>query len=289
MSLPPDPPSPPPGWYPDPWETAPLRWWNGQDWTGRIRGTFDTPAVTTVPASIPPSQFWTDTKAAARACFGGSRLLIATLAIEVIPPALNAAAGADSLGALALLAVLVELGTIGFYGTQRVWLLRISRGDDLSVSEVYSLTKGYFGRFFGLGVRVFLPFGLVVALVAVTTRNNVATLVAAALVGYVLDILLTFVVPDLTFGAASAKHAWESGRALLRQSWPQSRWYVLAPGIALLAVTNALGGSSHSIWIVIPESVVSAVLSLIFRGAILAYYVRLRPDTPDYRPHPRYP
>jgi len=27
----------PPGWYVDPWGEAPSRWWNGFNWTGRVR------------------------------------------------------------------------------------------------------------------------------------------------------------------------------------------------------------------------------------------------------------
>lgn len=30
--------SQPPGWYPDPYGHAPLRWWDGQAWTGHVQG-----------------------------------------------------------------------------------------------------------------------------------------------------------------------------------------------------------------------------------------------------------
>jgi uncharacterized protein len=36
-----DPPGqqPPPGWYPDPWRQAALRWWDGNGWTGEVQQT----------------------------------------------------------------------------------------------------------------------------------------------------------------------------------------------------------------------------------------------------------
>ena len=31
--------APPPGWYPDPWQAAPSRWWDGEQWTSHVAQT----------------------------------------------------------------------------------------------------------------------------------------------------------------------------------------------------------------------------------------------------------
>ena len=31
--------APPPGWYPDPWQAAPSRWWDGEQWTSHVTQT----------------------------------------------------------------------------------------------------------------------------------------------------------------------------------------------------------------------------------------------------------
>lgn len=234
--------------------------------------------------AAPQSQFRSDLSASAVACASAPWLLVITVVIQAGPVALDAAARNRSLAFLATVAGIVELLTIGFYGTQRVWLFRLYRDRGLSLAEGWTLTKDYFRRFFSLAVRVFLPVGVVIAAVAISTRDTTAILVTAGVMSYVLDTLLTFVVPELTFRTASAGKAWTRGRAMLKDTWPASRWYVLAPGLAVIAVANVLGGAHRSVWAAGAVATMAALLSLVFRGAILSYYLRLLPDIPDEQP-----
>jgi hypothetical protein len=243
-------------------------------------------------ASPPRSQFRSDLRSALTACLASPLLIVVTVLLQAGPTALNAAARNHSLAFLSTIAVVIEFATIGFYGAQRVWLFRLFRESTLPISDAYTLTRGYFGRFFRLGIRMALvmsPFLIAIVAIGATSHSAAAhnalliTAIAGA-GGLVIDTLFTFVVPELTFRTASAREAWTSGTALLRESWPHSAWYVLTPGIALLAAANAFGESHRTIWAAGIESALAAMLGLAFKGAILAYYLRLRPDTPDYNP-----
>lgn len=242
-------------------------------------------------AAAPRSQFRSDFRLASKACLASPLLVVATVVLQAGPSALDAAARHHSLAFLSTVAVLIEFVTIGFYGAQRVWLFRLFRGRALSVSDAYTLSKGYFRRFFLLGVRMALvisPFLIAITAIGSASRSTISnkavliTVIAGA-GGLVVDMLFTFVVPELTFQTSSAKEAWLGGTSLLRQTWPQSAWYVLTPGVALFAAANAFGGTHRMIWAAAIESGVASTLALLFRGAILAYYLRLRPETPDYR------
>jgi hypothetical protein len=48
--------APPPGWYPDPWQAAPARWWDGEQWTAHVEdgpGDPETPEGWLVGRSSP--------------------------------------------------------------------------------------------------------------------------------------------------------------------------------------------------------------------------------------------
>jgi hypothetical protein len=71
-----------PGWYPDPWEQAELRWWDGQRWTGAVTSDASSPPPQPTAAGTgagtgagPPGGFAVD-RAAIRRSTGRALVLI---------------------------------------------------------------------------------------------------------------------------------------------------------------------------------------------------------------------
>jgi hypothetical protein len=149
----------------------------------------------------------------------------------------------------------------------------------------------YFGRFFRLGLMLIWPAFALGVIVAIATggQDHDATAIAigGVVYGFVLDILLTFVVPELTFVTDSATDAWRSGRAIMRATWPRSRWYLVAPGLAVASFGNLLGRLDHTIWVAATVSAATAVLALLLKGTILQYYVRVRPQVVHFATQPQ--
>lgn len=227
-----------------------------------------------------------DLRVSTLACLSSPGLLAMTAMFEVMPVVLlSAGRRYQFLNLLELVWGFVGLLAVGFVGTQRVWLGRIYQGSTLSLSEVVSLTERYFGRFVTLSLIVYLPFipllvGVFV-IIFVFGSGFIPLLAMVGIISYLLDVLLTFVVPELTFQTSSLKQAWVGGWKMLRQTWRASKWYALAPGLTLWVVASAFSGLQETIWKVVVVATVASLLSLIFRGAILLFYLRLRPDAPD--------
>ena len=62
-------PTPPPGWYGDPWQQAPQRWWTGEEWSDRTRDAAD-PEPAAAPA-VPEAD-----EAVRLLVVGGSALMV---------------------------------------------------------------------------------------------------------------------------------------------------------------------------------------------------------------------
>src|SRR5690349_10108370 len=47
--------APPPGWYPDPWQAAPSRWWDGEQWTAHVAQSEAVTAAGATAAAATPA------------------------------------------------------------------------------------------------------------------------------------------------------------------------------------------------------------------------------------------
>ena len=192
-------------------------------------------------------------------------------------------------GVAILLALLIGIFGLGFVGMQRVWFVHLLRGTrPPRWRDVWSLSFSFVGRFFLLGVLVTvacIPFGIVAVVLSHpaatggTTRTTFETVVFI-LITLAIDVALTFVLPALALSFRSVTTALSVGLRLIRRTWPQSLWYVLAPGLTATVFASALPGSAFGSWLVAVFIVVGGVLALWFKGATVAFYVRAFPKTP---------
>jgi hypothetical protein len=189
--------------------------------------------------------------------------------------------------ALTVLILAIGLFDVGFVLVQRVWYLRRLDNKTLERSEIWGMTRAFFGRGFRLCLLCAIPILLLFIGWAISDavshpyRNGqplrpipTSLSVFAIVVTLAIDFALTFVVPTLAFQTDSAKNAVRSGLRMLRNTWPNSLWYALAPGLAisfssLLVSTHALGGWGRPILWGICGMVAFAV-----RGAVVPFYLR---------------
>ena len=95
------------------------------------------------------------------------------------------------------------------------------------------------------------------------------------------DVALTFVVPALTFSTRKVREAGRIGLVMIRDEWPGSAWYALAPPLAVLILVRAplefgrLGSIGR-----FATAVAATLLSLAFKGAVARFFL-LRPRLAD--------
>lgn len=218
-------------------------------------------------------EFREDLTEARVACIRAPWLMLLTAVLEVASDVSATVTGPLTFLALALLVV-----NFGFYGTQRIWLLMAFNGNVMPARSVWPLTRRLSGRFVRAAWSGGLPLVGVFLGLRLLARGSWVAIPDAA-IGLVADAILTFVVPVLVFETDSVRVAWRTGTRMARQTWPHSIFYILTPGVALISISHALASSNKSVWQASIGGLVAAEVALLFKGAILRYYIRLRPGT----------
>jgi hypothetical protein len=192
-----------------------------------------------------------------------------------------------------VVALPLDLFLLGFAGTQRVWFVRGFHFRSLDPDEIWSMTLAFFPRFLLLSLvtgvsLVAAAFVLRVVGVPLTfasraaahpARRSLGVLVGACLLA---DIALTFVTPALALSVHSWRQALRRGLRMLGETWPASALYALTPGIAIFALSAlAPPKSSDGTFDIALVAAAGAVLALWFKGAVVAFYVRLHPKVSD--------
>jgi hypothetical protein len=214
------------------------------------------------------SEFSDDLASSARALRKAPLLIVLTLLLW------TSLAVARPLGVVAFIPL--QIAIAGFVGTQRMWFARLFRGEELRRDEIWPLTLSYIGRFVGLGLSVAVAsIPLVFVILSLSGGHHRGAAIITGLVyGLTVDLVLTFVVPALALTTTSPQLAWRVGIQMIKQTWPRSAWYVLTPGITLTALTVLLPPRGFALGIAALVSMATSVVALVFKGAIVAFYLR---------------
>src|SRR6266496_6430486 len=106
--------------------------------------------------------------------------------------------------ALFVLAAPVSIFSIGYPGTERLWILKGLRGLPFTFEQALTSTGWYISRFFRLGLLVApLPMaGVILGWAA--GRSVTSIIIGAGVASLLLDFGLTFVTPALAFSTKRA-------------------------------------------------------------------------------------
>jgi hypothetical protein len=172
----------------------------------------------------------------------------------------------------------------GFVGTQRIFYLREYKAVEFSMREVIPLTKRFTMRFLRLGLIVAVPTGFAASIAILATNGTrvsehhsalpLRVQIAILAVIFLVDALLTFVTPALVFSTDSALEALRIGFRTLRSTWPSSAWYVLTPGLTVSALVLVLPTRDQNLAVGVVVILVTSMLALAFRGAVVPFYLR---------------
>jgi len=179
-------------------------------------------------------------------------------------------------GPVGLIYFFVYLFEFGFAGTQRVWFLRAHRKQQMTRKEVWRMTWSFLGRYFVLTL-LFIP---VIALIVALNIGDAGRIkFLSYLVIFVVEVVATFIAPALAFSTRRIRIAIPAGIRMLKESWPSSAWYALAPPLTVFFIGFDLVRRNIGI---VPAAISSAIVVPLFhlwlRSATALFYLRRVPD-----------
>lgn len=165
-------------------------------------------------------EFLSDLSSAARACVQAPMLPLISVVL-ILPAQLLPLFPRRHITAWVVVTELLLLAfglfSVGWLGVQRIWFRRIFEGGHVTASEVWHQSWGFFHRYLILGLTVGAPYLLVIVWLIVPAGSAayahhglpswwVPFWLAYA---FLLDIVLTFVMPALAFATRRVREALE--------------------------------------------------------------------------------
>ncbi len=173
---------------------------------------------------------------------------------------------------------------LGFLGMQREWYAMAFSGARPSARRIWSRSWRYFVRFLPVAVVALVAFPLLIGGVVVPIVLRLGSAsdfhtellrieITVAAWSFLLDFLLTFVMPALVFTTANPFKAFAIGMRYLRHAWSAVKWHALVPPTAVIVVGQIISGHQTAAMYGVTLTLLGAMLNLLFKGAQVAAYL----------------
>lgn len=168
---------------------------------------------------------------------------------------------------------------LGWYGAERIFFQRHLEGKPVALRHLLGLVKTFVGRFFAVGLLCVVLFSAFFFVAFEVHGPGSGPMPVWFPLGFcallvAMDFALTFVTPALAYTTRSAQRALWIGAAMIGQTWPRCALYVLCPPLALNVLNVIYPVSASPVRFAL--SVALALLGLLAKGAIAAFYLRER-------------
>jgi len=170
---------------------------------------------------------------------------------------------------------------LGFLGMQREWYATAFSGARPSPRRIWTRTWRYFLRILPVAIAAvagWMILGLVIFPLVVRGAYNLDSIwlrieITAAIWSFVLDFVLTFVMPALVLTTANPFKAFAIGMRYLRRAWSAVKWHALVPPMAIIVLGQIIGGRDKGVLFGVAVTLLGAMASLLFKGAQLRAYL----------------